>query len=79
MLILLLFGGLFGAGSTTTPCRGTPRVVSHRGVDEDERGPVPSTLLRIIAILDDGFDPVDLDLFWHPAVAGTSLLATHRP
>ena len=50
-----------------TPClhRHSPRVVSHRGVDEDSAGgTAPSTAQRLRALLDAGITSFDVDLFW---------------
>ena len=61
-------------------CRRLPRVVSHRGVDEDERGgPAPSTLAQLGALLDDGFSSFDLDLFWASDGGGSGLFVGHPP
>ena len=86
VLALLLFSGLFGGTSTSTTttiaagCRRLPRVVSHRGVDEDERGgPAPSTLAQLGALLDDGFSSFDLDLFWASDGGGSGLFVGHPP
>ena len=81
VLALLLFSGIRRSATTvTSTCRLTlPRVVSHRGVDEDEHGPAPSTLPKIGALIDDGIGSFDLDLFWADDGGGTTLFIGHPP
>ena len=82
ILALLLFSGLsrYSGSSASSTCRlSLSRVVSHRGVDEDEHGPVPSTLSQIERLLDDGFGSFDLDVFWAADTSVTSLFIGHPP
>ena len=79
---MMLFSGLFGSTTSTisATCRlAVPRIVSHRGVDEDELGAKPSTLARIVALIDDGFSSFDLDLFWAADKDLASLFVGHPP
>ena len=59
----------------------TPRVVSHRGVDEDAHGgPAPSTARSIKSLLDEGFGSFDVDLFWAAEdIGGRNLFIGHPP
>ena len=83
LLALLLFSSLgrySSAGSASATCRVVvPRVVSHRGVDEDEHGPAPSTLPQIEKLLDEGFGSFDLDVFWSGDTSAASLFIGHPP
>lgn len=60
--------------------RQLPRVVSHRGVDEDQfGGPAPTTTKQLRALLDEGFGSFDLDLFWAANDAASNLFIGHPP
>ena len=57
-----------------------PRVVSHRGVDEDQLGgPAPTTTKQLRALLDEGFGSFDLDLFWAADDPASNLFVGHPP
>jgi glycerophosphoryl diester phosphodiesterase len=66
LLAFLLATSLWSPSSAAPPCmaRRVPRVVSHRGVDEDAVGPAPATARSVSALLDDGIGSFDVDLFW---------------
>lgn len=96
LLALLLGSSLFPSSASTattvvqpqpsaTPrmgcVRGRPRVVSHRGIDEDVAGgPAPATVATVSALLDDGFSSFDVDLYWAADDGkGDSLFVGHPP
>ena len=63
--------------STCAPAR-LPRVVSHRGVDEDVAGAVPTTAKSVTALLTAGITSFDVDVFW-AADSGRELFLGHPP
>ena len=63
---------------TCAPTR-LPRVVSHRGVDEDVSGPVPTTHKSVSALLDAGITSFDVDVFWAADDGGNELFVGHPP
>ena len=74
-------GGSDGT-SASPPCkRRAPRVVSHRGVDQDDHAGAafPSTLGSIQRLLDEGIGSFDLDLFWPADDHGKDLFVGHPP
>ena len=67
--------------SMCTHPRRPPRIVSHRGVDEDQAGGVaPSTAARLQALLGVGITSFDVDLFWvADDDGGDELFVGHPP
>ena len=65
--------------SSTCAVTPVPRVVSHRGVDEDVAGPgVPVTAASVSNLLNSGITSFDVDLFW-AADSGADLFVGHPP
>lgn len=82
-LLLLLASSLWPGQHVDTPSmvcvrHRTPRVVSHRGVDEDASGAVPTTIHTVTALLESGVTSFDLDLFWAASAEG-ELYIGHPP
>ena len=81
MLALSMWPSMNTDTQAVTPCgRKPPRVVSHRGVDEDTAGgTAPSTAKRLHALLALGITSFDVDLFWAADDGGKELYIGHPP